>query len=79
MQPKIYDIFFLKNCRNQPCFCFRKKHQHINIHFEGGLSTGLEESGAAKVLWAIECDEQAAKATHQIMNKHYNIINIHCS
>ena len=40
---------------------FRKK-QHINIYFEGGLSTGLEESGAAKVLWAIECDEQAAKA-----------------
>ena len=54
-------IIFLKNCRNRPWLMFRK-HQHINIYFVGGLSTGLEESGAAKVLWAIECDDQAAKA-----------------
>ena len=51
-----------------------RKHQHINIHFEGGLSTGLEESGAAKVLWAIESDEQAAKAGINITISYRDIL-----
>ena len=32
------------------------------IYVLGGLSTGLEESGVAKVLWAVENNEMAAQA-----------------